>query len=363
MKILQVVYNLASGGAERFAVDLCNELSKNNEVHLLTINDDRLGNNNHYRNDLSSQVTYHCLGCKKGICLDSIIMLYKAIKRISPDVVHTHTALINIYFPSLFFRKTKYVHTIHSITEKACNHLWLLKKIDKRLFKRYVQPVAISQVCLDSYISFFKNDNAILINNGCPPKQTTEKLEEVKYEIEKYKQNDNVPVFIHVARYSEAKNQKMLFETFLKLRENGYKFLLLVLGANYKDSGFIHLNNSNDIKIIGEKNNVGDYLAFSDYFVLSSLWEGLPISLIEAMSMGVIPICTPAGGVVNVIDDGKNGLLSPDFESESFYNTVNKVFSQDFHINREDTIKHYKRTYTMETCANNYLNTYKKETK
>ena len=46
-------------------------------------------------------------------------------------------------------------------------------------------------------------------------------------------------------------------------------------------------------------------MSLADYFVLSSDFEGLPLTLIEAMSMGITPICTPAGGVVDVIKDGK----------------------------------------------------------
>ena len=72
MRILQVVYHLASGGAERFVVDLSNELSKENEVYLVTINDDTKLNYSHYKSELSSNVKYRCLRCKKG---------YKEIKR------------------------------------------------------------------------------------------------------------------------------------------------------------------------------------------------------------------------------------------------------------------------------------------
>lgn len=359
MKILQITFHLASGGAERFAVDLCNELSKNHEVHLLTINDDKNGNNSHYKSELSPRVIYHCLGCKKGICFDSIIKVYKAIKEIAPDVVHTHTAPINVYLPALLYRKTKYVHTIHSIAEKASSSSRFLRKIDRILFRKTIQPVTISQRCYNSYISFYKQDNAVLINNGCPIKQATEKQEDVRHEIEKYKQNDNIPVFIHVARYNEAKNQKMMFETFLKLRENGYKFLLLVLGAHYENSGYMHLNDSDDIKILGEKSNVGDYLSCADYFVLSSLWEGLPISLIEAMSMGVVPICTPAGGIPDVIKDGTNGFVTDTFEQEDFYKKIKKCITKESHITKEKIMQHYNENFTIKICADNYIKVYR----
>lgn len=359
MKILHIVYHLASGGAERFVVDICNELSKKNEVHLLTINDDKVGKNNHYKSELSSKVTYHCLGCKKGICIDSLIKVYKSIKQISPDVVHTHTSPINIYIPSVLLRSPKYVHTIHSITDKANGSSWIFKKINRLIFRRFVRPVTISQICYDSYVSFYKQDNAVLINNGCPTKQTTEKLNDVESEIATYKQNKDIPVFIHVARYNEAKNQTLLFDTFLRLRENGYKFLLLVVGAHYEDSGFMYLNDSDDIKILGEKKNVGDYLACSDYFVLSSLWEGLPISLIEAMSIGIIPICTPAGGIADVVKDGKNGYLSPSFNPNDFYNLIKGVLETPNKISKHGVIKNYEENYTMAICANKYLEIYR----
>lgn len=359
MKILQVVYHLASGGAERFVVDLCNELSKENTVYLVTINDDTKLNYSHYKSDLSSNVEYKCLRCKKGICFTSILRLFGLIKELKPDVVHTHTSLLNIYLPSMLLRRAKYVHTIHSLADKANTSSWFLKKIDKAVFSRLVQPVTISSVCKKSYEAFYGLSNAALVSNGCPPKQVSIMARDVEMEIDKYKLGENKPVFIHVARYNEEKNQKLLFDTFLKLRKNGYKFLLIVLGANYDKSDYIYLNESEDIKILGVKNNVADYLACSDYFVLSSLWEGLPISLIEAMSMGCVPICTPAGGVVDVIRDGDNGLLCSTFEESDFYNIIEKVFNNESKIAKETIRKDYTENYTMASCAKKYLGIYK----
>ena len=75
--------------------------------------------------------------------------------------------------------------------------------------------------------------------------------------------------------------------------------------------------------------------------------------------MGCIPISTPAGGVVDVIRDGENGLLCHTFETDDFYNTIAKVFEKDFAINKEQIIKDYEENYTMEICVNKYYNVYK----
>lgn len=359
MRILQIIYNLSSGGGERFVVDICNELIKNkdNNVYLLNINANS-PKERHYLSTLSKEVIYRNIGAPKGLCFKSIIGVYIAIKEIKPDVVHIHCSTMLIYLPVLFYKKTKYVQTLHTLANKAISFQWL-RKFQGWLFRKYVQPITISNICQESYKEFYKQDNAICITNGRTALEKTLEYNVVKLEIDGYNEDKGIPVFIHVARYSKEKNQKLLFGTFERLHTAGKKFLLVVIGGGYENSQFMHLNETNYIKILGNKQNVGDYLACADYFVLSSIWEGLPLSLLEAMSMGCIPICTPAGGVVDVIKDGKNGLLCPSFETNDFYNTIARVFEKDFTINKEQIIKDYEENYTMEICVNKYYDVYK----
>ena len=359
MRILQIIYNLSQGGGERFVIDTCNELVKNNnnEVFLLTINANT-PKHCHYLSTLSPQVTHMDIGTSKGLSIKSITGVYKAIKEIKPDIVHIHCSPILIYLPAIFYRKAKYVHTIHNLANKAISFQWL-RTFQGWLFRKNIQPITISNICQQSYIDFYKQDNAICITNGRAKLETTNKLASVKEEIETYKQEKNLPVFIHVSRFAEQKNQKLLFETFTTLHNEGKRFLLLVIGVGFESSPYMHLNETDYVKILGIKQNVGDYLACADYFVLSSLYEGLPLSLLEAMSMGCIPISTPAGGVVDVITEGKNGLLCPTFETEDFYNTVAKIFDNDFVINKQQIIKGYEENYTIEVCVSKYYEVYK----
>lgn len=359
MRILQIIYNLSQGGGERFVVDTCNELVKkdNNEVFLLTVNANT-PKHCHYLSTLSPQVIHTDLGATKGLSFKGIIGIYKAIIQIKPDIVHIHCSTVLIYLPAIFYKKAKYVQTLHTLAGKAISFKWL-KGIQKMLFKKSIQPITISNICKQSFVDYYRLDNAICIANGRARLDATEKYSSVKKEIEDYKKGKEIPVFIHVARYSHEKNQELLFNTFKRLHDDGKEFLLVVIGANFDKSQYMYLNETNYIKILGVKQNVGDYLACADYFTLSSLYEGLPLSLLEAMSMGCIPISTPAGGVVDVIRDGENGLLSPTFETDDFYNTIAKVFNNDSTINKEQIVKDYEKNYTMEVCVNKYYNVYK----
>lgn len=165
-------------------------------------------------------------------------------------------------------------------------------------------------------------------------------------------------VFIHVARFHKQKNQKLLIDAFNTINERGVDFTLLVLG-----SGFDSLEAEDLIKgacekihFIGLRSNVGDYLACADAFCLTSLYEGLPISLLESMAMNVVPICTPVGGGVDVVEEGKSGFLSDDLSVESYVSAVLRFISDTGKHIRLDEI--YKKKYSMESCASQYIEYY-----
>jgi len=65
------------------------------------------------------------------------------------------------------------------------------------------------------------------------------------------------------------------------------------------------------VKLCGWQRNVAEILAAADIFVLTSLWEGLPISALEALSCGLPVVATDTGGISEIIEEGRNGFLCP----------------------------------------------------
>lgn len=361
MKILQLALSLGAGGAERIAVSLCNRFSANedNEIILVSILDDSVPRNIHYLKDLSPNVRFVNLHCKTGLQIKAIWRVYRTIKRERPDVVHCHTHAVILLFPTLLIPEVHYFHTIHNMSEKIMARSGFLKRVIMNyLFKRNkVNPITISEACHLSYYDTFRISNDICISNGSEPLAITEDAESVKREIERIKNSPDTIVFIHVARHNPQKNHDKLFRTFLRLEDEGERCILIVLGEHY-DSWKEKLKDSKSIFLLGAKKNVGDYMAQADFFVLSSDYEGLPMTLLEAMSMGVTPISTPAGGVVDVIKDGVNGYMTKGFDDDEFYQKVKYAIKERNSISRDDIVTDYQKHYSMETCAKNYYNLY-----
>ena len=166
-------------------------------------------------------------------------------------------------------------------------------------------------------------------------------------------------MFIHVARFHSQKNQQLLVDSFNHLAAENIDFTLLILGNGYDCEAGKELQKiaCDKILFLGEKSNVNDYLLCSDAFCLTSIYEGLPISLLEALSCGVTPICTPVGGIPDVIEDGVNGYLCDDLSVEAYVDTVIKFINNP--IDRELVVASYNKSFSIQKCAIDYVKLYK----
>jgi glycosyltransferase involved in cell wall biosynthesis len=81
--------------------------------------------------------------------------------------------------------------------------------------------------------------------------------------------------------------------------------------------------------MLGHRTDIPDLLGISDLFVLPSLGDALPTVLIEALAAGVPVIATDVGGIPEIIENNKNGLLIPPADSESLVAACLKLMEND----------------------------------
>ncbi|MDD4857433.1 MAG: glycosyltransferase [Candidatus Krumholzibacteria bacterium] len=123
------------------------------------------------------------------------------------------------------------------------------------------------------------------------------------------------PLIVTVGRLVAAKDYPALVEAIAVLRRTIPDARCLIVGdgdcRGAIEERIEKLDCGEGVKITGYRRDIPDFLGAADVFVLSSIREGLPVSLLEAMAAGRAIVSTSIGGIPDAISDGRNGLLVP----------------------------------------------------
>ena len=368
MRIVHIIPSLSRGGAERFVVDLCNELAniKACEIFLISLRDNAVADS--FVSEISDRVTYTSFGKKAGFDAKVLLQVTQWIYRIKPDVINTHTSSfeyvnLNVFlnFPS----GIRFFHTVHNRAAQECPNR-LLKTVRGHHYKTgSVVPITISRDGSATFREYYQLSNDHLIVNGRPELHTTLELPEVR---RKYPAYENEYILLNVGRVVEAKNQAMLVRSVQAFNRQftDKKCRLLIIGDLREQQTVDQLKDlvKEDpfIEMIGAKENVVDYLSVADAFCLSSHYEGMPISLIEALSVGCIPICTPVGGIKEMLTDKVNGFLSTDTSKEAYLTAmINFHLSDNKEDMRKNCVQTFAKNYHIRSTAENYYGLYNRK--
>lgn len=361
IRIVQVIGNLSRGGAERFVVDLCNEMANNTryEIYLISLMDNCPDG---FVKDLHPQVKYVSFNKKPGFSLKVFLKLTFWLRNLRPAVVHSHlNSSEYLLLFRLYSNRALFFHTIHNVAQEECpgyflkNVRWLYYRFHK------VKPIAISENGRETYRAYYGLDNDVIIENGRPPLKTTEHSELLS---ERYKRYGSNFLLIHIGRISAEKNQEMLIRVVQKLNKTEeVKCKLLLIGEIQDKPLYMRLiklaAGDPNIEFKGAQQHIADYLNVADAFCLSSFFEGMPISLIEAMAVGCIPVCTPVGGMKEMISDGHTGFLSKDTSIESYELALKRaMYNDQKQVFKERIIRHFETHFHIGISAKKHLKTY-----
>ena len=357
MKILQLLPSLQNGGAEKFVCELANQLVKNQRIScdialMYDVDPDSPGFISMLKN-----VKFSSFGKKSGFSFTYLVALYQFIKRNKYDVVHAHLNTITYLLLSAFLlRRVKFVATIHSDARFEAPGI-IDRLVRKLLFlTKKVQPVTISESSNESFKEYY-SISAPVIYNGISP--YVDNLDE-PFALKK-KSNDLI--FIHPASCQPVKNQKLLLEVFKNITEKHKNVFLYWYGNNSANTAlFSELSEyfSDNIKYCGCVEDMRIILKEADAMCLTSTIEGMPMVIIESFSVGCIPIVTPAGGCVNMIDNGRNGFISKTFEFNDYYKLIEYFISLSELDRRKISIGSFDsfQKYSIEHSVKSYLKLY-----
>lgn len=360
MKVVEVVPSLITGGGEKFVIDLSNSLARaGHDCTLLSMydpsEDDRL------RVYVEDGVHTASLGKRPGADLRCMLRLARYIRTQKPDVVHVHlAAIMYVFVAALFCRRVKFFATIHSEARREAG-TGISKWVRKILFGcGLVTPVTISEESEKSFERFYGFD-AVMIPNGSSDYILNDKALQ---EFEGYRNGVDL-LFFHAGRIHGVKNQVMLVDAFEQVLQRGVNARLLIAGRVEDRSIFAAMapHFSDKIVYVGEQTDIRALMSVADAFCLSSTMEGMPITIIEAFSVGCVPVVTPVGGCLNMVESGTNGFISKDLTSESYAQALcdfATLTKEQRAVLKERCLSDFRAHYSIDMTTKRYLNIWQK---
>lgn len=364
MKIVEIIFNLTYGGAERFVVDLSNELArKGHDVTILTLKDDSKSpeTRRFYNGDIADDVKYINMGLSDSKSPTVLLKVYDAIKKLNPDVVHLHltnTPLWCLYALMRLHNKVKFVETIHNSIKT--NYDSFVRRI---LFStigrcKWMQFACLSQTNFEEMQAMHPDCKVVKIVNGRAPQKTTSKLAEVREEMNKMRSTANSLLLLNIARCNRQKNHKRLIQAVNELNNEGVHVDVAIIGGGYDDTELGHELKAmagEHIHFLGTRKNIADYLVSVDAFCLSSDHEGMPITLIEAFLCGTPTVSTPVCGCIDAIKDGFNGILAKDFTVEEYKAAIRRFIESKDAIKLNLNKVKGESEFSISVCAEKYI--------
>lgn len=308
MKIMYVMTDLALGGAEIQVMRMIECLSKNNKVIFVSM---MAAESEEMKNKLDNMgVTFYSMGLERGsMNIKAFLAFLKIVRKEKPDVIHSHMIHANLLLraASPFLHKSLKINTIHGEEEFAGKRKMIYRLTDylvdytvccgKALYNQAIKKKIISSKRI-KYICNGLDTNAYVFSN------------ETRYKIRHQYGFTDEFIWITVGRLNEVKNHKYLLSEFRSLAR--YKCALVIVGdgpLRQELEQYVHKWGIANVLFMGKRDDVGELLSMADAFVLSSIHEGLPLSLQEAGAIGLPLVSTNVGGCNEAILEGKNGYL------------------------------------------------------
>jgi glycosyltransferase involved in cell wall biosynthesis len=342
---------IRGGGTEKNTIKIANYLAENEiKINLLVMT--KL--NNDLETDISDKITVKYLS-NKNISLNTYFLLIKYLVRHKPNKVFASNhrlAIILLILRSIIFCNFKIssrcIVNLSILFEKKN---FIVKHLFSLMFRKVDCVIAQCEGMKNDLIGNWKisKDNVYVIYN---PVATQKNISAFR------NKNNIIPKIIFIGRLRPQKAVHYQLHALNIIKKKGIKFKFYIIGEGYlrenleKDTYTLGL--ADDISFEGYQKNLEKYYQMADLILLTSIYEGFPNVLIEAMAYGVpaVSFKTPFGPE-EIICDGINGFLSEYKNIHDFTNKLLHAIEYKWDKNKiiESTFK-FKDEFVMPSYIN-----------
>lgn len=290
--------------------------------------------------------------------LSTLHNIYKIVKKEKIDIIHTHHRMAAFYVSLLgLYRKCVFINTSHNT--------FYNKKALTKLAYQNANLVACGEMVKKNLIDVFELEekNVCTITNSVYP-FTGEIVEEP---IITKKRDAGKFIIGNVGRLSEQKGMEYYIKAIPKVLEECPDAYFLVIGEGEDreklEQMVLDLQIKDSVCFLGYRTDVQNLMSQLDLVVLSSLWEGFPLTPIEAFSVGKTIVATGVDGTLEIVQDEENGLLVPPSDENVLAEKIIQVCKDKDLLMKmqENAKKSYEEKLSYDVFAERYIKLYEEK--
>jgi len=357
INVLHIVLGLHIGGLETFVLELIRKRSNVIQPYVVCL--ETLGS----LGESVRNIPIFALDKAPGIQISCINKIRGITNKYKINIIHTHNEGAHFYGAVAgFLSGIPVIHTRHGIHDTANTKRVMLEWFSSLLSKKVV---GVSRDIADLYIQKIRIPayKVMTILNGVdsdlfsPRPTNRHKLLELDLP------HETILIGI-VARLALVKDHQTLFEACHILAKSHKCFRLVVIGDGPQRDGLIQLATrlglNDTIIFTGARHDIADLLNCLDIFVLSSISEGISMTLLEAMACELPVVATDVGGNPEVVIDGETGCLVPSKNPPAFAEKLSLLMNDQvrrkhmgsaarnrvlMHFSIQNTVEQYEKCY------------------
>lgn len=362
LRIAMMLDSDGPGGAEMMVFRLSQELHSRGHKVIPVLPRDGVG----WLGDLflSAGFATETFWLKRPLDPTAVARLIALFRKHKIDVVHSHEFTMAVYGSTA----ARILGLPHLMTMHG--GLTITKALRRRVALRWAvrrsnHAIAVSQATAHQ----FSRDLGLgagafrIVHNGVPVTSGT--ADRVRRE---FGCNDGETVILTVGNLEKNKNHRMLLEALVSLQKDGLTVPWRVIiaagrgGDQHTDLlQYIKEQRIEDrVHVATGRSDIPDLQALADVFVMPSLWEGLPMALLEAMVAGKAIVASATGGIPEAVADGREGLLVPPGDIDALASGLRTLLTDRARRRTlaAAALARAKQDFTVQVMADRYMQLY-----
>lgn len=271
---------------------------------------------------------------QRGFSADRVSAVRNAIEEFQPDIVHAHGSRAAFYAriadPRAAERVIFTVHGIHADKSPRLARRTALLSVERALRPRTVRFVTVceSDLTRGAYLRMLDWERARVVYNGIELPQPPGVPGMFRAEINVKR---HAPLVVCVGRFEPAKDHATLLDAFARLLIDKPDAVLALIGSGPLEGQLrercVALGISTRVRFVPPRAAIAHAYVDADVVALSSRWEGLPYTILEALAYKRPVVATRVDGIPEAIEHGVDGMLVEPGQPTAFAMALNRLLS------------------------------------